>query len=112
MSITNVFCSAIGRVQNVMFRQTIIKGALKRGLQCGATNNKDDTRKVEISLTGPKENIDDFLNILRSGKELNSWGAYVDRVEMNDNGIPPLQHKINSNNVNTFNWNQNIDFYL
>jgi hypothetical protein len=29
---------AIGKVQGVMFRQTIMRGAMKRGIKAGATN--------------------------------------------------------------------------
>ena len=112
MSICEVFCSAFGRVQNVMFRQTIVRGAIKRGLECGVTNDKENMRKVSISLKGQKEKIDEFLNELKSGKELNSWGAYVDTINIDANGIHPFQHEVNTQNVDQFRWNQNIDFYI
>ena len=35
-----------GRVQNVMFRQTVIRAALNRGMKAGATNTK--SRKDEV----------------------------------------------------------------
>ena len=112
MSLSKVYCYVIGRVQNVMFRQTIMRGALKRGLECGATNNKENTRRVDISLKGNKEKIDEMLDIIKSGKELNSWGAYVDKLTICDHGIDPINHEINTSNVDNFNWNQDIDFYL
>lgn len=55
----------------------MIRGALKRGLRAGATNIKEDKNKVSFTLEGKNENIIDLVNTMKSGKELNSWGAKV-----------------------------------
>ena len=42
-----------GKVQNVMFRQTFIRGAMKRHLSGGATNDPENERRSERSRSGP-----------------------------------------------------------
>jgi len=59
--------------------QTIIRGAMKRKLKGGATNHKVDKSRVDVTLSGDNAAIDDLVSVLRSGKEINNWGAKVRR---------------------------------
>lgn len=109
---TPAFLVAHGIVQNVMFRQTVIRACKSRGIDGGATNDPTDRTKVEISLYGEKDKLDSFINELKSGKQLNSWGAKIDTLEIVDTGLPPLSHTVHTENINDFNWNPNCEFYI
>ena len=110
--VVKVFCSVKGKVQNVMFRQTLMRGALKRGIIAGATNNKKDRHRVDISLEGPKEKVDEIIEGLKSGKKLNSWGAHATELHLLEEGIEPLQHEVNTSNVDSIKWKKGVEFYL
>lgn len=84
------FFSAYGKVQKVMFRQvgentfsnfnirqTVIRASIKRGLKAGATNDKLDKNKVDITLIGDIQIIDEMINKMKTGNDLNDWGANV-----------------------------------
>eukprot|EP01122_Echinamoeba_exundans_P014742 TRINITY_DN6732_c0_g1_i1.p2 TRINITY_DN6732_c0_g1~~TRINITY_DN6732_c0_g1_i1.p2 ORF type:complete len:100 (+),score=16.53 TRINITY_DN6732_c0_g1_i1:23-301(+) len=68
-----------GRVQQVMFRQTLIRAALKRNLRGGATNSKRDRNEVTFTLEGDGSKIDEIVNFMKTGKPPNSWGAQVEK---------------------------------
>jgi len=106
------FVSVYGQVQNVMFRQTIIRACIKRDIDAGATNNTDDKSRVDITFFGEESKVNDILSKLKSGEAINSWGARVTKVEINDEGIPPFSHSINTMNVDSVNWNPNVEFYI
>ncbi|KAK8863494.1 hypothetical protein M9Y10_011179 [Tritrichomonas musculus] len=101
-----------GRVQNVMFRQTIMRAAISRNITAGATNNKNDRHRVDISLQGPKDKIQEIIDGLKSGKPLNSWGANCTTVEIVDTGKKPLEHEVNTSNVDNIRWKKGVKFYL
>ncbi|EAX91219.1 hypothetical protein TVAG_066240 [Trichomonas vaginalis G3] len=112
MSVQNVFGYVTGWVQNVMFRQTLMRAAIKRGIIAGATNNKNDHYRVDFSMKGPEPKINELLNEIKSGKVLNSWGARALDVKITDSGKDPLEHKVNTTTVDTFNWDKDVEFYL
>ena len=85
-----VFVAAHGNVQDVMFRQTILRVAEKLGLTA----------------------INKFFEKIKPGNELNSWGAKVDKLEFLPEGREPLDHQINTNNFNQINWKNDIKFYV
>ena len=107
-----VFLVVHGRVQNVMFRQTVMRGAMKRGLVAGATNVKKDKTRVDIALEGDRAKIDEMIEGLKSGKRLNSWGAHCTSVEIVGEGKPPLEHEVNTDNVDNIKWKKGVEFYL
>jgi acylphosphatase len=107
-----VFLVVHGRVQNVMFRQTIMRAAIKRGLVAGATNVRSDRTRVDISLSGDPAKIQEIVDGLKSGKALNSWGAFCETVEVVQTGKEPLQHEVNTANVNNIKWKKGVKFYL
>lgn len=49
---------------------------------------------------------------MKSGKDLNSWGAHVDKLEELSSGIAFEDHQVNTDNVDNFNWSPNVTFYL
>jgi len=61
-----------GKVQNVMFRQTFIRACESRGLEGGATNTKT-RNKVYVTLKGDARKVKELVDILKSGKIINSW---------------------------------------
>ena len=101
-----------GKVQGVMFRQTFIRACHSRGLKAAASNLSDGT--VECYISGETGLIDDLIANLLSGKELNSWGACVDKMIpiSHTQGIPFERHQVTTDNVDTFNWNPNVDMYM
>jgi acylphosphatase len=101
-----------GKVQGVMFRQTFIRACQSRGLKGAASNLDDGT--VSCYLSGSAEMIDDLIAKLLSGNEINSWGACVDKmIPISDaEGIPFENHQVTTINVDSFNWNSNIDMHL
>lgn len=107
-----VYLVARGTVQNVMFRQTVIRAAITLGLTAGATNNKEDFGCVDLSLSGPKEKIENLISKLETGKELNSWGAKVSSLERVESGWDPLLHKVNTSTIDNFDWDPNVEFYI
>ena len=103
-----------GKVQGIMFRQTLIRGAHKRGLKAAATNNPNDTNEVSFVLEGKEEIINQLTDRLQNGEPINSWGAHVtELIEIDeDNGIPFDLHQVSTDNVDEFNWSPNVDFFL
>jgi acylphosphatase len=65
-----------GRVGNVMFRQTIMRGNIERGFVAGTTNVRTDCTRVDISLSGDPVKVQEIVDGLKSGNELNSWRAF------------------------------------
>jgi acylphosphatase len=107
-----VFLVVHGKVQNVMFRQTIMRGALQRNVVAGATNVRSDRTRVDIALRGDPSKIQEMVDGLKSGKKLNSWGAHCTSVEIVSDGKPPLQHEVNTSNVDNIKWKKGVSFYL
>ena len=101
-----------GHVQYAMFRQTIMRGAIKRGILAGATNCPDDKEKVIASFRGDSSKIDDLVNTLSSGKELNSWHAQVTAHEENQTGKKPEDHEVTTNNVDEIKWPGEVEIYI
>jgi acylphosphatase len=107
-----VYLVVHGKVQNVMFRQTLMRAAINRGLIAGATNVKSDPSRVDIALQGDPAKIQGIVDDLRSGKRINSWGARCTSVEVMPEGKSPLQHEVNTTNVDDIEWQQGVTFYL
>jgi acylphosphatase len=101
-----------GRVQGVMFRQTFIRAAQKRGLSGAATNLPDGS--VSCLLSGAQAKIDEILEGLRSGREINSWGARVERLVPLDSetGLAFNKHQVTTENVDSYNWSPDVEMYL
>jgi acylphosphatase len=105
------FFLARGRVQGVMFRQTLIRGGQNRRLQAGASNLPNG-REVAFTLEGEAEAIAALVEALRTRQPLNSWGARVDCLLEQDSGDPVEAHQVHTGNVDGFSWNPNIAMYL
>jgi hypothetical protein len=53
---------------------------MKRGLQAGASNIKQDKSRVSLVLIGKNIEIENLIQSIRSGMKLNSQGAQVRKV--------------------------------
>eukprot|EP01087_Luapelamoeba_hula_P003242 TRINITY_DN13040_c0_g1_i1.p1 TRINITY_DN13040_c0_g1~~TRINITY_DN13040_c0_g1_i1.p1 ORF type:complete len:112 (-),score=23.90 TRINITY_DN13040_c0_g1_i1:226-561(-) len=111
MSATRFF-QARGKVQNVMFRQTLMRGAQKRGITAGATNTPSDASLVTFTLSGDKDKVNEVVEFIRAGNELNEWGAKVSDLKEEDDGTPVLQHEVNTSNVDSIQWTTGVAMYL
>lgn len=107
-----VFITVRGKVQGCSFRQTVVRAALTRGLVPGATNVENDNTRVEISISGDSNTVKDLVDALKSGKELNSRGANCTSVEFSNTGKQPLEHEINTSNVNDVKDVRDTVFYI
>ena len=101
-----------GIVQNVMFRQTVIRACKKLGITAGATNNPSERDRVDVSLFGKEDKMKELVDKLRKADKLNSWGAQVSDIFEVESGEMPLNHKVNTENIDSFNWNPNCEFYI
>ncbi len=101
-----------GNVQGVMFRQTFIRGAQKRKIKAGATNDSKKHHLVHCSLEGEESVVEEMINKLREVKPLNSWNAQVKELHFYDHFIKFSDHQVTTDNVNDYNWSPDVDFYL
>lgn len=51
--------SVWGKVQQVMFRQTLIRGCIKRNLECGASNLENN--EVLFTIKGDSDKIEEIV---------------------------------------------------
>lgn len=110
---SHYYFNVYGKVQKVMFRQTFIRGALKRGLVAAASNDKMDVSRVSCYIKGDKESCLDLLSSLESKMVLNSWGAKVERIEYLGKGQANLEdYQVSTENVEEFSWTEGVEFYL
>ena len=109
---TERYFRVLGRVQGVMFRQTFIRAAQKRGLTGAATNLPDGS--VSCFLSGSEGQINEILEGLRSGREINSWGARVEQLIPLDpaEGLAFEKHQVTTANVDAFNWSPDVKMHL
>lgn len=101
-----------GKVQGIMFRQTVIRGAKKRALKAGATNDPDDRNIVRFTLEGDKAMIQEMVDFMTAGNKLNSWGAQVESLEELMPSYNIHVHEVTTENVDGFNWLKEVEFYL
>jgi len=98
-----------GKVQGVMFRQTLIRGALKRKLKAGASNLASGNQ-VRFTLEGDNNLIQEMVDFIKSGKPINNWNARID--EIIEEQVPDATYQVTTENVDTMNWNPNVEMYL
>lgn len=103
-----------GKVQNVMFRQTVIRAMQKRGLEGGATNDRQDRNLVRMTLRGDPERVEGLVAALREGKPINDWGARATSVEDVDaeRGLALEAHQVTTATVDNHRWNPNCTMFL
>ncbi|GMF12572.1 unnamed protein product [Phytophthora lilii] len=103
-----------GKVQNVMFRQTVIRAMQKRGIEGGATNDRQDRNLVRMTLRGDPERVVGLVAALREGKPINDWGARATSVEDVDEerGLALEAHQVTTATVDNHRWNPNITMFL
>lgn len=100
-----------GKVQGVMFRQTVIRAAHKRNLEAGATNLPSGN-EVSLSIIGSEEEIADLINALSQQKPINSWNATPLSLEKVSEFVELNDHQVTTKNVDEFNWSSGVEFYI
>lgn len=105
------FFLAQGKVQGVMFRQTVIRGAHNRKLKAGATNLPGGT-EVAITLDGDGGAIDEMVETAAKLQPLNSWGAAIETITEMESGRELGEHQVTTENVDDFSWNPNVEMFL
>lgn len=100
-----------GKVQAIMFRQTFVRGLLRRGLLGGATNNRDNHNEVACSVEGEVKSIEELKSTLLGLEKLNSWGSKVEEIIPCDY-FPYTQHEVTTENVDSKKWTPGVEFYL
>jgi len=98
-----------GKVQGVMFRQTLIRGAQKRKLKAGASNLASGN-EVRFTLEGDNNMIQEMVDFLKSGRPINNWNARIE--EIIEEQHPEAVYQVTTENVNTMSWNPNVEMYL
>ena len=101
-----------GQVQGVMFRQTFIRGLIKRGLQGGATNQDDQDKTVNITIEADsEEKIKRVITDLMEIKIINSWKATVEKI-LGIELIKIEDHEVTTSNVDDHQWSSGVEFYF
>ncbi|KAF0699105.1 Aste57867_10307 [Aphanomyces stellatus] len=95
-----------------MFRQTLIRAMIKRGIVGGATNNRQQKDVVDITMDGDAATVGALLEALRATKPLNSWGAQVETLTVLKTGMDIDDHQVTTTNVDGRSWNPNVEMYL
>lgn len=103
-----------GKVQGVMFRQTLMRGAIKRDLYAAASNDRDDRNHVFCFLKGDSQLCQEMMKKLASGMKLNNWGAQVETLSVATDASErdPDVYEVNTENVDDINWSEGVEFYL
>lgn len=101
-----------GNVQGAMFRQTFVRGAQKRKIKGGATNDSRNHHLVHCSLEGEESVVEEMISKLREVKPLNSWNAQVNELHFYDHFIEFSDYQVTTDNVNDYHWSPDVDFYL
>lgn len=114
MATVERFFEVRGKVQRVMFRQTVIRAMLKRGVAGGASNDRADKALVRLTLRGDGDAVEELVGELRSGRELNDWGARAADVQEvpRARGIAADAHQVTTENVDNRDWNPNVTMYI
>ena len=68
--------------------------------------------QVSVTLKGDTEGIEKFQRDLLSLDRLNSWGAKAEKIQTAPSIIPLEDHTVTTENVNSFNWDSNVEFYF
>eukprot|EP01090_Pellita_catalonica_P017769 TRINITY_DN5465_c0_g1_i1.p1 TRINITY_DN5465_c0_g1~~TRINITY_DN5465_c0_g1_i1.p1 ORF type:complete len:116 (+),score=12.50 TRINITY_DN5465_c0_g1_i1:84-431(+) len=91
----------VGKVQGVMFRQSLIRGAQKLRIRAGATNlNSPQKDRVSVTLEGGNSEVDDLINRLQT-QQINSWGARVKKIYPQDDTVGVAEHQVTTENVDS-----------
>ncbi len=101
-----------GKVQNVMFRQTFIRGLQARNLRGGATNNKDSEKTVSITIDASPDEIREVIHTLTELKVINSWNASVEKIDELASVIEISSHQVTTENVDEIKWSDGVEFYF
>ncbi|MEC8623342.1 MAG: acylphosphatase [Bdellovibrionota bacterium] len=112
MGLVSKFFEVHGKVQNVMFSQTFIRGAIKRHLSGGSTTDPENKGKVLCMLKGEKNVVEDYINFLEQKKVINSWHATVDKIIQSKEEQSLEDYEVTTQNVDNFKWSSDVEMYV
>jgi len=104
-----------GKVQKVMFRQTLMRAAKKRNLFAAASNDRTDPQHVLCYVEGDEKLCQEIMERIESGMQLNSWGAKASKLEVCERPESDFlyeEFEVNTKNVDDINWSEGVEFYL
>lgn len=101
-----------GKVQGIMFRQTLMRSCHRRGIAAGATNDSTNKDRVTFSLDCEEDKIISLCRDLLELEELNSWGAKALSLNELDIFIHFEEHQVTTKNVDDFKWTEGVEFFL
>ena len=107
-----VYLIARGKVQEVLFKKTLVIGAHRHGVNGGVTNSEEDKDRVDITLSGEPDKVDGLLALLKPGRKLNSIGAEFTSVEFVDSGKKIEDHQAHTGQFDQLKFPAEVEFYL
>ena len=101
-----------GKVQGIMFRQTLMRSCLRRKIDAAATNDSSNRDRVTFSVIALEEEIECLCKDLLRLEKLNSWGASVSSLKELGQFIEFSEHQVSTKNVDEFKWTAGVEFFL
>jgi acylphosphatase len=107
-----VFLIARGKVQEVMFRKTLLYGALKYFVSAGGTNSQTEGDRVDLTVSGAPDKVEAFIAALQPGRKLNSIGAEILSIERVNDGRPIESHISHTGQGTSVSPPSGVEFYI
>ena len=107
-----VFLIVRGKVQEVLFRKTLVLAGHNHGVQVGGTNSKDDKNRVDVTVRGPADKIEELIHALGPNKKLNSVGAEIESIERVAEGIAVEDHITHTRQFETLRFPTGVEFFV
>eukprot|EP01120_Amphizonella_sp_Union-15-10_P017096 TRINITY_DN9390_c0_g1_i2.p1 TRINITY_DN9390_c0_g1~~TRINITY_DN9390_c0_g1_i2.p1 ORF type:complete len:119 (-),score=15.82 TRINITY_DN9390_c0_g1_i2:22-378(-) len=106
------YFTAIGNVQRVMFRQTLVRSAIRRGIEAGASRTPNDRAEVSFTLVGNNKQIQEIVTKLKQKKNINNLGAKVLLLREFTSGKEVQEHEVHSGNYLAGEWDPDVKINL
>ena len=107
-----VYLIARGKVQEVLFKKTLVMAGHRHSVNAGVTNSEEDKNRVDITITGEPEKVAELLDVLKPGRKLNSIGAEFSSVEIVDSGKAFDAHTAHTGQYETTRFPEGVEFYV
>ena len=101
-----------GKVQGIMFRQTLMRSCHRREISAGATNDSNNRDRVTFSLDCEEAKIHSLCKDLIELDRLNTWGANATKLNELNTFILLSEHQVTTDNVDDFKWTEGVEFFL
>lgn len=112
MSEKTVYVIARGKVQEVLFKKTLVMAGHRHGVKAGVTNSEEDKNRVDITIQGEPEKVDELLKVLAPGRKLNSIGAEFSSVELVESGKRFDEHTAHTGQFESTRFPDGVEFYV